>query len=138
MPIIGTYIQAVSPTVVSDACTVHETGGAGASGTPPDEAIKYYEQAFIVDVAAQLDGPTVTRNFPSKTFKSADGGYSTTISAKMTVENSARRPVSPGGSLPSDWTAARQRAKLAALEALARHDAARALSLWRRTLSPRR
>ena len=118
MPIIGTYIQAVSPTLVSPACTVNQTGGAGVSGVAPDAEILYHEQAFIVDLTAELGGPAVTRNFPSKTFTSKDGGYTSTTSAKMTVTNSARRPPSSGISPPSDVTAARKRAKLAALDAL--------------------
>jgi len=118
MPIIGTYIQAVSPSSNSPACTVNETGGAGVSGTPPDEALKYYESAFIVDLNAELGGPTVTRNFPTKTYRAADGGYTSTLNAKMTVTNSAHRPPDFDSLLPGDVTPARRAAKIAALEAL--------------------
>ena len=118
MPIIGTFIQAVSPTLISPGCTVNETGGAGVSGTEPDAAILYQEQAFIVNLPTKLGGPTVTRTFPSKTFTSADGGYTSTLSGKMTVTNTARRPPDIDAAAPTDVTPARRRAKIAALDAL--------------------
>ncbi len=117
MPIIGTYIQALSPTLASPACTVNETGGAGVSGTAPDAAIQYHEQALIVNITAKLGGPTVTRTFPTRTYASPDGGYTQRLNATMTVSNSARRPPdSPAA--PNDVTQARKQAKLAALDAL--------------------
>lgn len=118
MPIVGTYIQAVSPSLNSPGCTVNENGGAGVSGTDTDAEIAYRAQVFIVDVAAQLGGPTVTRTFPRRTFTSPDGGHTASLNAKLTVTNSARRPPDVGTTPPTDVTQARTRAKIAALEAL--------------------